>query len=96
MSSSSITDEHVNEFTIVVNDKIQRGLADGTMTDDEANCLHRVLIHVQIDPEHHVLTGFTQGFMASCASCASLIASTSSTTNASSTADASSIANSME
>ena len=100
MSLTSITDEQVNDFTIAVNDNIQRGLADGTMTDDEANYLRRVLIHVQADPEHlNVLIGLIQGFKASCASSTASTSSTVSaslTANASSTTDASSTANSME
>ena len=43
MSSSNTSDEQVNYATLVVNDNIQRGLADGTMTEDEliifAGCL---------------------------------------------------------
>ena len=90
MSSTSITDEQVNDVTIVVNDNIQSNLANGTMTDDEANYFCKVLIHVQADPEHlNALVGFIQGFKASCASS---IASTSSTASASSTTSASSIA----
>ena len=58
-TSSSITDEQVIDFTIAVNDNIQRGLADGTMTDDEANYFRSVLIHIQADPEHlNDLSGF--------------------------------------
>ena len=87
MSSSSITDEQVNDFTIAVAADIQRGLVDGTMTDDEANFLYRMLIHFQADPEHlNVLIGFIQGFKASCpsstASADVTSASTSSTANA--------------
>ena len=52
MTSSSITNEQVNYFTISVYDNIKRGLADGNMTDDEDNYLRKVLIHIQADPEH--------------------------------------------
>ena len=69
MFSHNITDELVNDFTISVNADIQRGLADGTMSDDEANFLFRTLMYIQADPEHlNVFIGFIQGFKASCAS----------------------------
>ena len=95
MSTPSITDEQVNEFTIVVNDNIQRGLADGTMSNDEVNFLNGILMYIQADPEHlNFLSGFIQGFKASCASStvgtSATNASASSTTDASSTTSASS------
>ena len=79
MSSTSITDEHVNEFTIAVNSDIQRGLANSTMTDDKAIFLYRTIMYIQADPEHlNVLIGFIQGFKASCPSSTASVSSTAS------------------
>ena len=76
MFSSNIPDEHINSVTIAVNANIQRMLADGTMSQDDADFLHRMLIRVQLYFQYlNFITSFDKSFW---------------TTNASSTANASS------
>ena len=86
--TNDITNDIINNFAIILNVIIQIELVAGTMTEDEANFLRRVLIIIQDDPEYlNVISGFIQGFNASCAS---------STAGVSSTADSSSTITTVE
>ena len=88
MSSPSFADETFNTFIVIVNAINELDLATGTITEDEANFIRRMLIHIQADPEHlNVIIGFMQGFKASCASSTADASSTTNTSSTSTTVD---------